>query len=80
MKQVGATRALPLSGTIGDWSITLEYRATQPGENPNGDWQVVAPGYIESLGIKMVRGRTFTEADGMPSFKRFDFAAIVGAK
>jgi putative ABC transport system permease protein len=61
--QVGATRALPLSGTIGDWSITLEYRATQPGENPNGDWQVVAPGYFESMGMKLVRGRTFTDAD-----------------
>jgi len=33
----GAVRVLPLSGTIGDWSITLEQRPTRPGENPNGD-------------------------------------------
>ena len=60
---VGATRILPLSGTIGDWTIRLEYRATAPNENPNGDWQVVSPNYFESMGMSMARGRTFTEAD-----------------
>jgi putative ABC transport system permease protein len=60
---VGATRLLPLTGTIGDWSITLEGRPRAPGENPNGDWQVVTPGYFESMGVKLVRGRFMTEAD-----------------
>jgi predicted permease len=65
--QVGATRALPLTGTIGDWSITLESRPTAPGENPNGDWQVVAPGYFESMGIKLVSGRSFNDSDNETS-------------
>ncbi|HYC50526.1 MAG TPA: ABC transporter permease [Gemmatimonadaceae bacterium] len=59
---VGATRLLPLTGTIGDWSITLEGRPRAPGENPNGDWQVVMPGYFESMGIP-VRGRVINDGD-----------------
>lgn len=62
-QSVGATRFLPLTGTIGDWSITLEGRVRVPGENPNGDWQVVTPGYFESMVVKLVRGRSFTDAD-----------------
>jgi len=60
---VGATRLLPLTGTIGDWSITLEGREKRPGENPNGDWQVVTPGYFESMGIRLIRGRFLAETD-----------------
>ena len=63
VRMVGATRLLPLTGTIGDWSITIEGRPRVPGENPNGDWQVATPGYFESMGMKLVRGRTITDAD-----------------
>ena len=63
VQSVGATRLLPLTGTIGDWSITLEGRDRLPGENPNGDWQVVTPGYFESMGVKLVRGRFIADAD-----------------
>jgi putative ABC transport system permease protein len=63
VRTVGAARLLPLTGTIGDWSITMEGRAPAPGENPNGDWQVVTPGYFESMGMKLVRGRFITTGD-----------------
>jgi putative ABC transport system permease protein len=63
VRAVGATRLLPLTGTIGDWSITLEGKPRVPGENPNGDWQVVTPGYFESMRMKLVRGRFFADAD-----------------
>jgi putative ABC transport system permease protein len=63
VRSVGATRLLPLTGTIGDWSITIEGRPRVEGENPNGDWQVVTPGYLETMGVKLIRGRFFTDAD-----------------
>ncbi|MFN2564005.1 MAG: ABC transporter permease [Gemmatimonadaceae bacterium] len=63
VRVVGATRLLPLTGTIGDWSITVEGRPRRPGENPNGDWQVVTPGYFESMGMHLVRGRSITFGD-----------------
>jgi putative ABC transport system permease protein len=63
VRTVGATRLLPLTGTIGDWSITIEGRTRAPDENPNGDWQVVTPGYFESMGMKLVRGRFITRGD-----------------
>jgi putative ABC transport system permease protein len=65
VESAAAGRILPLSGTIGDWSITLEHRTTLPGENPNGDWQVVTPGYFETLGMHRVAGRFLTPADGV---------------
>ena len=64
VEQAAAARILPLSNTIGDWSITLEHRPRAPGENPNGDWQVVTPGWFETLGIQLREGRTLTHADG----------------
>jgi predicted permease len=60
---VAATRILPLTGTIGDWSITLEGQAFDPRQNPNGDWQVVTPGYFETMRISLVRGRTIARTD-----------------
>ncbi len=63
VRSAGATRILPLTGTIGDWSITIEGRPYDPVQNPNGDWQVVTPGYFETMGLRLARGRFLTRAD-----------------
>jgi len=63
VRAVGATRILPLTGAIGDWSITIEGHEARPGENPNGDWQVVTPGYFEAMGIEIARGRSLRAGD-----------------
>ena len=59
----GAVRILPLARNIGDWSITIEGRATQPNENPNGDFQSVTPGYFRAFGVQLVRGRLLAPTD-----------------
>ncbi len=63
VRSAGATRILPLARTIGDWSITIEGRPARPRENPNADWQVVTPGYFETLGIELSTGRPLMSDD-----------------
>jgi putative ABC transport system permease protein len=63
VRAAGATRLLPLTGTIGDWSITIEGHDAAPGENPNGDWQVVTPGYFRAMGVQLVSGRFLNSTD-----------------
>jgi predicted permease len=63
VQAAGAVRVLPLSRTIGDWSIKLEGRPYVPAENPNADFQAVTPGYFEAMGLRLVRGRLLTAAD-----------------
>jgi predicted permease len=63
VEAAGAVRILPLSRSIGDWSITVENRPTAPAENPNGDFQWVTPGYLQAMRLTVLRGRWLTSAD-----------------
>ena len=63
VRTAGAIRILPLSRSIGDWSIKIEGRPYVPAENPNGDFQAATPGYFETMGLKLLRGRFITTAD-----------------
>ncbi len=63
VRSAAAARILPLTGTIGDWSITVEGQPRNDRENPNGDWQVVTPGYFETMHVGLVAGRYPTSAD-----------------
>jgi predicted permease len=63
VEHAGAVRILPLTRTIGDWSITIEGRPFSARENPNGDFQVVTPGYFRAMGIRLIRGRLLEPED-----------------
>jgi putative ABC transport system permease protein len=59
----GAVRSLPLANTIGDWGLQVEGYQPPPGTSAKGDWQVATPGYVETMGERLVRGRLFTPGD-----------------
>ena len=63
VEAAGAVRILPLTRTIGDWSIVLEGRPYSREENPNGDFQFVTPGYFQVMQLPLLRGRVLTEVD-----------------
>jgi len=63
VQSAGAVRALPLSGSIGDWNFDLEGRQPQQGRSFTADWQVATPGYFRAAGIPLVSGRTFERTD-----------------
>jgi putative ABC transport system permease protein len=63
----GASSGIPLSSTLGDWAFAID--GTPPrrmGEHPpTADWQSVTDGYLESLRLPLIRGRTLRPADRM---------------
>jgi putative ABC transport system permease protein len=73
VEAAGAARRLPMAGDMGDWSLQIEGYTPPPGSYSAGDWQVVTPGYLEAMGIRLLAGRTITEADG----RRGPFVVLV---
>jgi putative ABC transport system permease protein len=60
----GATDAIPLGGNHDDSVIFAEGYQMKPGESLISPLNIsVTPGYFETLGISMVRGRSFDEHD-----------------
>ncbi|MFW6078277.1 MAG: ADOP family duplicated permease [Gemmatimonadota bacterium] len=57
----GATRLLPLTGRIGEWSITLDDPAGEAVVS--ADWQIVTPGYFEAMDAELARGRSIGTGD-----------------
>jgi putative ABC transport system permease protein len=68
----GAVLNRPLSGPIG-WDSQPIYPgqvaedASTWGLNPNTNLEVVTPGYFRTMGIRLVRGRLFSERDTLTS-------------
>ncbi len=54
-----AIRSLPLASPIGDWGLDIEGYDESVNPRANGDWQIAAPGYFETLGIPLLEGRDF---------------------
>jgi predicted permease len=57
--------AVPLVSRLSREGIRVEGRPTESGESlPPATWDAVMPGYLRSMGIPLLEGREFTEADG----------------
>ncbi|NNM32149.1 MAG: FtsX-like permease family protein, partial [Gemmatimonadetes bacterium] len=60
----GAVRNLPLATRLGDMGFELEENRIPEGRDmPDADWQVVTPGYFETLRLRLLSGRTVTPGD-----------------
>ncbi len=59
------TNAVPLSATQpGSGPFEIEGRATDdPDKRPTADVRVVTPGYFQTLGVPILKGRSFTALD-----------------
>jgi putative ABC transport system permease protein len=59
----GAVSVLPLGGNFDAAGTEPEGFIHAPGQLPYPERYIVTPGYLRALGIRLTRGRTFTEAD-----------------
>jgi putative ABC transport system permease protein len=57
--------SLPFSGSRGTSSFSIDGRASEQANEPSADRHQVAPGYFAAMGIALLAGRDFTDADDM---------------
>jgi predicted permease len=62
VEAVGYTNQLPLRGGWGG-SFKVEHPEIAMGPNDDSDFQIVNPDYFRTLGVRLIRGRLFLDAD-----------------
>ena len=64
VRRVGAINILPLSGNYSCDGFDIEGRpASAPGQQPCAESRSITPGYLEAMGIPLLRGRAFDDRD-----------------
>jgi predicted permease len=65
VEAVSAIDPLPLGGTSWSGTFHVEGQPTARGaEAPHGEYNVAMPGFIDALGLRLVKGRDFAANDG----------------
>ena len=66
VRSAGAVSMLPIQDAWTNFSYAVVGEpAPEPGKGPLAELRVASPGFFESLGIPLKRGRTFEERDGL---------------
>ena len=64
IQSAGFATYVPLSGLDNDWAFLIEGRPPLPvGTHNVAEYRPVSAGYFETIGIPLLRGRSFTSAD-----------------
>ncbi|MGB0034187.1 MAG: FtsX-like permease family protein, partial [Candidatus Acidiferrales bacterium] len=68
VESTGAISFLPMAGAMYNLQFNLDGQPPAPGSKPtSAEYRVVTPEYFRAMGIPLLRGRTFTEADSPDS-------------
>ena len=63
VEAVGGTSSIPLSGMRASVDFVVDGQAVRPDQMSEAEYRIVSPGYFETLGIRLLNGREFTERD-----------------
>jgi putative ABC transport system permease protein len=63
VESVAATNDLPFAGSRTGHSFTIEGRPLVPGQTLYSDYRTVSPGYLQTMRMRLLTGREFTEHD-----------------
>jgi putative ABC transport system permease protein len=67
VRSAAVVSMLPIQNAWNNGEFAVEGRPDpRPGQEPLAELRVASPGFFQSLGIPILRGRDFTEADGEP--------------
>jgi putative ABC transport system permease protein len=77
---VTAAGPFPLAGGFSPIRWGLEPALADPSKFQATDWQIVLPGYFETMRSRLIEGRTFTEADNTPDRKLVMIDQALAAK
>ncbi len=66
VESVTASFPFPLAGRFFPIRWGMEQALSDPSKFQAADYQIVLPGYFEAMRMRLIAGRTFTEADNAP--------------
>lgn len=69
VENVSAAFPFPLAGGFSPLRWGLEPALADPSKFQATDWQIVLPGYFETMRARLIDGRTFAESDSAPDRK-----------